>query len=57
MLRPSLPTGSAMLPRTLVFRPFASKLIGVVVMIGVPTLRPRPYAEALANHLEEDLFR
>lgn len=45
---------SGMLPRTLVARPFASKLPTAPVMIGLPALRPKPNAEIFARLLIEE---
>jgi DNA-binding transcriptional LysR family regulator len=44
---------SGMLPRTLVMRPFAPKLPSAPVMIGLPTLHPKPHAQTFARLLIE----
>ena len=45
---------TGMLARTLVVRPFAPKMPGAAVMIGIPTVRPKPYAETCARLLIEE---
>jgi LysR family transcriptional regulator, benzoate and cis,cis-muconate-responsive activator of ben and cat genes len=42
------------LPPTLVGRPFAPKLASIAVVIGLPALRPKPYAETFARLLTEE---
>jgi LysR family transcriptional regulator, benzoate and cis,cis-muconate-responsive activator of ben and cat genes len=44
----------SILPQTLVARPFAPKLAGVPVVIGLPALRPKPHAETFARLLFEE---
>lgn len=45
---------TGMLPRSLVARPFAPKLPGIAVMIGIPALRPKLHAETFACLLIEE---
>jgi LysR family transcriptional regulator, benzoate and cis,cis-muconate-responsive activator of ben and cat genes len=46
---------TSIMPRTLVARPFAPTLPGTSVMIGLPTLRPKPHAELFARLLREEV--
>ena len=48
---------SSIMPRTLVARPFAPMLPSVPVMIGLPTLHPKPHAETFARLLLEEARR
>ena len=45
---------SDMLPRSLTVRSFTPKLPSAAVMIGLPTFRPKPYAETFARLLSEE---
>jgi hypothetical protein len=45
------------MPRTLVARPFTPMLPSTPVMIGIPILRPNPYAETFARMLREETRR
>jgi LysR family transcriptional regulator, benzoate and cis,cis-muconate-responsive activator of ben and cat genes len=45
---------ACILPPTLVARPFAPKLPGVPVVMGLPALRPKPQAEMFARLLIEE---
>jgi LysR family transcriptional regulator, benzoate and cis,cis-muconate-responsive activator of ben and cat genes len=53
-----LPSGAvAMMPRTLVARPFSPALSDVSVMVGVPAARANPHAATFARLLREEVSR
>lgn len=52
-----LETIAGVLPQTLVLRPFAVKLPGFSVVIGLPALRPKRHAEMFAQMLAEEVQR
>jgi DNA-binding transcriptional LysR family regulator len=46
---------ASVLPRTLTFRPFAPALAQTVLMVGLPSVRPSPHAEAFLRLLQEEV--
>ena len=45
---------ASMMPRTLITRPFAPVITGAAVKLGMPAVRPNPYAERFGRLLREE---